>query len=326
MMSGVAFPLAVIIAVASYLVIILLMPKRFMQQRTQHLKYAMQRLEEQKRRALDKGKTPAKSLARTHLESSLIVKAFMSTPGSDHVVNFLEQAGLIAYMDRIVGIAAAAVVIFTFLLYPTFNFLSPFVSITLVFIACYIVIKARVKKRRQAFLQMLPDALDIIIRSVKSGYPINAAIGMVADSLPEEIGSEYLRIMHEASYGYSLSEAVTRFARRIQEPDVNFLAVVINLQQETGGNLTEALSNLVAVIRSRQQLKLKVRALSSEGKMTVIILVGIAACMVGAVQLMSPGHFDKLLYTEPGHMVMSVVGTIFAIAGFFIHRIVNFKV
>lgn len=326
MISQVALPIAMIIAVTSYILIVLLLPKRYMQQRTQHLKYAMQRLEEQKRRSIARGKTPAKVLQRGNLDSNPIVSLFMSTPGSDHVVNFLEQAGLVGFMDRIIMIFVAFVVVLTVAFLPLFSYLSVLVALILTFVVAYLLIKIRVKKRRDLFLRMLPDALEIIVRSVKSGYPINAAIGMVADSLPEEVGAEYLRIMHEAAYGYSLSEAVTRFAERIREPDVSFFAVVINLQQETGGNLTETLSNLSNVIRGRQQLKLKIRALSSEGKMTVIILVGIAACMVLAVQLLSPGHFDHLLYSDPGHTVMTVVGCIFATAAFFIRRIVNFKV
>src|SRR5690606_14615764 len=117
-------------------------------------------------------------------------------------------------------------------------------------------LKNVIKKRKENFLKMLPDALDISIRSVRDGYPIVPAIGMVADSLPPEIGAEYLRIMQEASYGYTLGEAVSRFADRMQDPDVSFFSVVVNLQQETGGNLAEVLSNLSYVIRQRQQLKL----------------------------------------------------------------------
>jgi tight adherence protein B len=149
---------------------------------------------------------------------------------------------------------------------------------------------------------------------------------MVADSMPPEIAKEYTRIVSEASFGYTLAEAVQRFADRIQQPDVNFFSVVIGVQQETGGNLSEVLGNLSTVIRQRKHLRHKIKALSSEGKATVVILVGIAIFMVLTVKFVSPTHFKPLLETPAGHTVMMVIGSIFASTFFIIRRIINFRI
>ena len=325
MMTQLALPLAIFIGISCYLIIILLLPKELLRAKTQHLKLAMQRLEEQQKRLHSaRPSNPAES-ANKLSEDNVLVRALLVLPGSEHIISFVEDAGLINRLDRLVLVVFVMLVILSVLL-AGFGVLGIFVAIIITFTLVYMFLKSRIKKRRQLFINMLPDALDIIVRSVKAGYPINAAIGMVADSLPPEIGAEYLRIMHEASYGYSLGEAVTRFAERMKESDVSFFAVVVNLQQETGGNLAEVLGNLSDVIRQRQQLKLKVRALSAEGRMTVVILVGIACFMVITVNLMAPGHFDRLFTTSAGNTVMTAVGSAFALAFIVIRKIINFRV
>lgn len=325
MMAQYAFPIAVVIALLCYLLIVLLLPKQALQGRTQHLRSAMQRLEEQQKRM--SAMRPAETMKpiRSNLEHHLIVKGFLAIPGSSHAVNYIERAGMVESLDKIVCWTLGLWVVFVVLL-KDFGALSVLVGAIAALFVVYMYLKMRIKKRRKLFLSMLPDALDIIVRSIKSGYPINAAIGMVADSLPPEVGAEYVRVMNEASYGYSLGEAVSRFADRMQEPDVSFFSVVVNLQQETGGNLTETLGNLSSIIRQRQQLRLKIRALSAEGRATVWILVGIAISMVAVVQFMSPGHFDKLFTTDAGHTIMISVASAFFCAFLFIKRIINFRI
>ena len=325
MMEQLALPLIIAIGILCYIAIILVLPKSVTQGRSQHFRMAMQRLEEQQKRI--KAARPSEKVdsLRSNMEDNALIRAFLVVPGAEHALSAVEQAGMIGKLDKLVFVG-----IIIFLALCLFlGGLGP-LGIILAGIASYFVmcvyIKQRIKKRRQLFLNLLPDALEIIVRSIKSGYPINSAIGMVADSLPAEVGEEYLRIVHEASFGYSFAEAITRFAERMDEPDVSFFAVVVNIQQETGGNLSEVLTNLSRVIRQRQQLKLKIRALSAEGRITVWILVGIAASMIGIVQLMTPGHFEPLVGTSAGHTVIIAVGCAFFSAFLAIKKIINFKI
>ena len=271
-----------------------MLPKNVTQGRSQHLRSAMQRLEEQQQRM--QAARPSEDVAqvRSGMEHNVLVQALMAIPGAQHIVTFAENAGLIGSLDKLILTGLSLWVLFALML-AKFGFLAVIIAFFLAFFVMFMYIRRRIRKRRALFLNLLPDALEIIVRSIRSGYPINAAIGMVADTLPQEVGSEYLRIMHEASYGYSLGEAVTRFAQRMKEPDVSFFAVVVNLQQETGGNLTETLGNLSAIIRQRQQLKLKIRALSSEGRATVWILLVVGAFMIGALLFINPTHFDIMI-------------------------------
>lgn len=326
MMEQFALPLVIAIGILSYIVIIMLLPKSVTQGRSQHLRMAMQRLEEQQKR-MKAAARPSDKLeqVRANMEEKVLVKAFMMVPGSQHAFARIEQAGLIGKLDRLI-LFGMVLFLLLCLLFAEVDIWGVVLAALLTYFLMKSFIKHKIKKRRALFLSLMPDALEIIVRSVKSGYPVNSAIGMVADSLPPEVGEEYLRIVHEASFGYSFSEAVTRFAERMNEPDVSFFAVVVNIQQETGGNLAEVLGNLSKVIRQRQQLKLKVRALSAEGRITVAILVGIAVCMVAAVQLITPEHFSVLLHTSAGHKVIMAELFAFFCAYLMINKIINFKV
>lgn len=324
MMEQLALPLAIIVGISCYLIIALLLPKNVMQGRSQHLRSAMQRLEEQQKRLQEARPSEKMVKVRSGLEQNILVKAFLTLPGSSGMVSYVERAGLVGQLDKLILCAGIFWLLFAVVL-RNMGPLGILLGAIAAFMVIFLYVRTRIKRRRKLFLSMLPDAIDIITRSVKAGYPINAAIGMVADSLPTQVGAEYLRVMNEASYGYSLGEAVTRFAERMNEPDVNFFAVVVNLQQETGGNLTETLGNLSKVIRARQQLRQKVRALSAEGKATVYILLAVGALMAGAMLFMNPNHFDLMFTTSTGHKGMMVAGVLSSLGFFFIHKITNFK-
>lgn len=324
MSNQMTLTLMIVVAIGVYIAIIALLPKRFSNRSSQHLKSAMQRLREQ-------NQINASALERNdgvlgkNLEDNIFVKAYSSLPFVSEELGFIERAGLMPYFDRVVMVGLA-LMIGLFIITSKYGMLSLIIAPSVTLFAMYMFISMRAKKRRKHFLDLFPDALDIIVRSVKAGYPINNSIAMVADSMPPEIGKEYTRIVNEASYGYTLTEAVERFAERVDQPDVNFFSVVVGVQQETGGNLSEILSNLSALIRQRKHLRLKVLALSAEGRMTVWVLVGIAFFMVLIVHLFQPTHFKPLLETSAGHTVMMSIGGIFICTFFIIRKIINFKI
>lgn len=162
------------------------------------------------------------------------------------------------------------------------------------------------KKKNALFLDNFPDAIDIIVRSVKSGHPILASLRMIAESDMPGVSPEFQKIVDEVSYGRPLQQALRKMAERVDLLDVNFFVVILGVQQETGGNLSEVLSNLSGIIRKRKQLRMKINALTSEGRLTAWIFAFIPVVQGGAVFLISPGYLDPLFVSEIGNIILAV--------------------
>jgi tight adherence protein B len=142
----------------------------------------------------------------------------------------------------------------------------------------------RIKKIEEQF----PVALDIFVRGLRAGHPVTGALDLLVEEMPDPIGSEFAMVVAEISYGYDLRGALENMAERIQTTDLQMFAVCVAIQSETGGNLAEILEGLAAVIRDRNSMVLKVRALASEGKMTAVVL-----------SLLPVGTFTFVLTTNP---------------------------
>lgn len=127
-------------------------------------------------------------------------------------------------------------------------------------------------RRLKQFGEQLPDALDIIVRSLRAGHPVASAMGLVAREMPDPIGSEFGLTVDEMTYGLALPEALANMADRVNQGDLKFVLVAINIQHGTGGNLAEVLSGISSVIRARFRMKQKIAALSAEGRLSAIIL------------------------------------------------------
>lgn len=142
----------------------------------------------------------------------------------------------------------------------------------------------RIKKIEEQF----PVALDIFVRGLRAGHPVTGALDLLVEEMPDPIGSEFAMVVAEISYGYDLRGALENMAERIQTTDLQMFAVCVAIQSETGGNLAEILEGLANVIRDRNSMVLKVRALASEGKMTAVVL-----------SLLPVGTFAFVLTTNP---------------------------
>lgn len=184
-----------------------------------------------------------------------------------------------------------------------------------VFLALYVpkkYVRWRVDKRTEVFLESFPDALDMIVRSVRSGHPLNTALKIIAENMAPPISTEFKQVVDEISYGRSVSEALFKLSERIDQTDISFFVVVLAVQQETGGNLAEVLSNLSNIIRKRKQLRLKIKALTSEARLTAWVLGSLPGLLLVVLSVMSPGYLDPLFKTEKGKnllmVAMSMVG------------------
>jgi tight adherence protein B len=161
-------------------------------------------------------------------------------------------------------------------------------------------INSRISKRENYYLNNFPDALDMIVRSVKSGQPLLAALKMIAQTSTQPLAGEVQRVIDEVTYGSSLTIALKRMAERIGFLDMNFFVVILSVQQETGSNLSEVLTNLSNIIRKRKQLKLKIKALTAQSKMTTYIFSSIPVLQMGAIYLLKPDYIKPFTNTTTG--------------------------
>lgn len=153
------------------------------------------------------------------------------------------------------------------------------------------VISHRAQKRRKKMQDQFPNALDIFVRSLRAGHPIAAAIELITQEMQDPIGSEFGLVSDEVSYGAELNDALFAMAERWSLEDIRMFVVCVSVQSETGGNLAEILENLTRVIRERANLYLKVRALSSEGRMTGWMLTVLPVIAFVSLFAVNPGFY-----------------------------------
>lgn len=182
------------------------------------------------------------------------------------------------------------------------------------------------KRRFKAFLEELPNSLDVMVRSIKSGLPLNDAIRLISSEAAEPVKSEFLKVVESQQVGISVPEACLKMYNRIPIPEVNFFAVVINIQAQAGGNLSEALSNLSSVLRARKQMKAKVKAMSMEAKASAVI-IGALPFIVGFLVFISSPDYIMILFTDQrGHLIMGVSLVWMTIGILVMRKMIDFEV
>lgn len=180
-------------------------------------------------------------------------------------------------------------------------------------------------RRQKKFIDQLAEGIDIIVRGVKSGLPLNQCLRIVAQESPEPLRSEFKQLIDGQAMGVPLDANLQKFYERMPLPEVNFFNIVLVIQQKTGGNLSESLGNLSTVLRSRKLLKEKVKALSAEAKASAMIIGALPFLVMILVYAVRPAYI-MLLFTEPqGHMIL-LVGALAMMLGIFVmKRMVDFK-
>ena len=175
------------------------------------------------------------------------------------------------------------------------------------------------------FLDNLPDAIDLIVRAVKAGIPVSEAIAAAGRDIGEPVRGEFARIAEEVAIGIDLEDAMVAAARRVNQPDFRFLVVTLALQRETGGRLAETLDNLAGIIRKRREMRLRIRALTSEGRMSAKVVAAIPFVAVGALWLMSPAYIRPLIDTPAGRGLLLAALTALGLGLLVINRMVSIK-
>jgi tight adherence protein B len=190
----------------------------------------------------------------------------------------------------------------------------------------FIWINNKAKKRMGLIEEQLPDAVELMVRSLRVGHPFSSAIGIVAKEVPDPLGTEMGVIADEAAYGRDLGESLKAMAERMDMQDMRFLAVAVNIQQTAGGNLAEILDGLAKVIRARFKLFRRVKAITAEAKWSGMFLSGFPLLALLAINILQPDYYDDVSQTSVFVPACLVVAAFLIVNIFVMRALVNIKV
>jgi tight adherence protein B len=198
-------------------------------------------------------------------------------------------------------------------------------SATICGMTAWLWIRRQKTKRMRLLEEQLPLALDVINRALRAGHPVISAVQLAGNELGDPIGTEFGLVIDETTYGEEFRQALVNFAHRTGSQDAHFFAVSIAIQTDTGGNLAEILEGLATVIRGRATLAKRVKALSSEGRASALLLSILPILMISFVMLTHPemyvGKFGDPIFWPSA----SVIGVLYLLGWYMIHRIINFR-
>lgn len=181
------------------------------------------------------------------------------------------------------------------------------------------------RKRIAQFTEQLPNAIEVIVRGVKVGYPFSSALTLVAKEMPDPIGTEFGMTADEIAFGLDVERALENLYRRVGQEDLLFLIIAISIQTQTGGRLAEILGRLARLIRSRATLRLKVKALTAEGRLTAIVLTLMPFFLIAIISLLSPNYFGGIA-THPVTVPAAILGLgLLLLGNIIMYRMVHFK-
>ncbi len=243
----------------------------------------------------------------------------------------LERAGL-SMTPRMYWVASVAcgvvlmlIVTFTLQASATRMILTVVVGLVGIFGAPRWIVSKLTSRRQGKFIRELPNAIDIVVRGMKSGLPLNECLSIIARESEEPLASEFREVIDQQRVGVSLGEALEKLTMRMPLPEVKFLQIVVAIQQQAGGNLSEALSNLSTVLRDRFMLKMKVKAMSAEAKASALVLASLPPTVTFLVYSSSPDYISALFDTRTGNFALLVCGFWMLMGVLVMRKMINFK-
>ena len=189
-----------------------------------------------------------------------------------------------------------------------------------------LLLKFKRGRRQKKFGAQFPDALDIIVRSLRAGHPVPVAINMVAREMADPIGTEFGTVSDEITYGADLETGMRNLYFRIGQDDLPLFVTAVAIQTSTGGNLGEILDNLSAVIRQRFKMRRKIRALASEGRASALILSSLPIGMFLIINVVSPKFYASVWDHDITKIALMAAGCWMGVGNFIMYRLVNFKI
>ena len=190
----------------------------------------------------------------------------------------------------------------------------------------HFVVNFAVKRRVNNFTKLFPDAIELLVRGLKSGLPVSETLSVVAKEIPGPVGEEFKIVTEKIKIGKTMEDSLQETADRMATPEFQFFVITLAIQRETGGNLAETLSNLAEVLRKRSQMKLKIRAMSSESKASAYIVGSLPFFVFTMVWWVNPEYLSGFFY-ERRLMIAGIGGAIWMSLGVFIMaKMVSFEI
>ena len=228
------------------------------------------------------------------------------------------------YLSASGGIAAVVMAILWFKGMPLY--LSLFGGLMVGAGLPHFVIGFLINKRLKMFTSNFPDAIELLVRGLKSGLPVGETLTVVAREIPGPVGEEFKIVTDKIRIGKTMEDALQDTADRMGTAEFQFFVITLAIQRETGGNLAETLANLAEVLRKRAQMKLKIRAMSSESKASAYIVGSLPFFVFGMVWTVNPKYLGGFFY-EPRLIVAGLIGIVWmSIGAFIMAKMVNFEI
>jgi tight adherence protein B len=189
-----------------------------------------------------------------------------------------------------------------------------------------------VGRRRGRFAKLFPQAIGLIVRGIKAGIPVTEALQIVGREVNDPVGEEIRRVCDQIRLGQSIEAAMWAVARRLDLAEFSFLVITLSVQRETGGNLAETLENLEDILRRRQQMRLKIKAMSSEAMSSAAIVGSLPFVMIALLFVLNPDYIMVLFASAPGHVlsagqIISAAGAVWMMVGAFVMaQMVRFEI
>jgi tight adherence protein B len=187
-------------------------------------------------------------------------------------------------------------------------------------------LKVKAGRRAKALTRQLPDALEVIVRSLEAGHPVPTAIAMVGREMPDPIGTEFGMAADEIAYGSTLDIAVSHMAGRCRHPDIDLFAATIRLQERSGGNLTGLLRMNAHTVRERAKLRMKIAAATAEGRMSAIILTSAPFCVLGILELIQPNFYGSVIHEPAIHWGLGILGSWMFLGNLVMRKMIDVRI
>jgi tight adherence protein B len=238
------------------------------------------------------------------------------------------QSGLTLGVGRIavVAVVAAAVMFFAIWWVRDDLFEASMVAIAAAGVLPYAGLLMLRSRRQGKFGQQFPNAIDIIVRSLRAGHPVPVAISMVARELPDPVGTEFGIVADEITYGADLETAMRNLAYRVGQEDLPLFVTAVAIQGSTGGNLSEILENLSKVIRDRFKMRRKVKALAAEGKFSALFLSGLPIAIFFMIRYVAPEFYGSVWKYEMTKIGLGMAAGWMLMGNLVMYRMVNFRI
>jgi tight adherence protein B len=265
---------------------------------------------------------------RLEADDSLFEKMALALPRAGRLNTLLLQSGLQWSLGRLLLLAFCAAFIVMFLTASTLNpSLLPLLASAVGGAALPVLYVARKRTQRMRKIEhQLPDALDLMTRALRAGHAFSSSLQMASEELQEPLAAELRATHDEVNYGVAMQQALTNLSQRVPSMDVRYFVVAVLIQRESGGNLTEILSNLSRLIRERLKLMARVRVLSSEGRLSALILMLMPFLLAGLLVLFNP-EFMRPLWTDPlGISMVKVLLVMMAVGVVMLRQIIRIRV